>query len=171
MTTQLTNGVTCIAFKPDELSVFLIGTEEGEVHLCSTQYSSQYLATYRAHVTPLNNIMWNPFYNNLFITCASEYRVLVWHRYKYLKYLFFIRYSRQLSAPVLNYSVGGLVTDVSWAHHSSTVFAVLTYEGQIQVFDLAINKYFPICKQVKMRCDLSRLLLFFRGLMPQMMGF
>ena len=73
---------------------------------------------------------------------------------------------------MLNYSVGGLVTDVSWAHHSSTVFAVLTYEGQIQVFDLAINKYFPICKQVKMRYgSKSNMLLFFRGLLQQMMGF
>ena len=40
------------------------------------------------------------------------------------------------------------VSDVSWSQHSSTIFAVLTHEGSVFVFDISINKYAPICKQV-----------------------
>ena len=32
--------------------------------------------------------------------------------------------------------------------HSSTIFAVLTHEGSVFVFDIFLNKYSPICKQV-----------------------
>ena len=54
--------------------------KEGEIHLCSVDFSSQFLATFTAHVTPVNCVTWNPFYHNLFLSCASEYRVLLWHR-------------------------------------------------------------------------------------------
>ena len=59
------------------------------------------LAAYRAHVTPVNTITWNPFYPKVFLrwlsfhfdfltlcsshdiifplSCASEYNVLLWH--------------------------------------------------------------------------------------------
>ena len=76
----LTDGVKCISFKPDLDKYFLVGTEEGDIHLCSVDYSSQFLKTYHAHVTPVNNIVWNPFYNNLFLSCASEYRIFLWHK-------------------------------------------------------------------------------------------
>ena len=55
--------------------------KEGEIHLCSVDFSSQFLATFSAHVTPVNCVAWNPFYHNLFLSCASEYRVLLWHRW------------------------------------------------------------------------------------------
>ena len=35
-----------ISFKPDDDSTFLVGTDEGMVYLCTTQYSSRYLNTY-----------------------------------------------------------------------------------------------------------------------------
>ncbi len=41
------------------------------------------------------------------------------------------------------------VGDVAWAPYSSTVFAVVTLEGKVFVFDLSINKYNAICVQVR----------------------
>ena len=92
----MTNGGKCLAFKPDDDSLFLVGTEEsktnyvyikskhynqeGDIKLCSVEFSSQFLSTFTAHVTPVIKIAWNPFYHNLFLSCASEYRVLLWHR-------------------------------------------------------------------------------------------
>jgi hypothetical protein len=40
------------------------------------------------------------------------------------------------------------VGDVAWAPYSSTVFAVVTLDGKVFVFDLSINKYSAICVQV-----------------------
>ena len=56
------------------------GTEEGSVHLATTQYSSQYLRTYLAHSTPVYNIQWNTFIPNIFITCASEWIIKIWDK-------------------------------------------------------------------------------------------
>ena len=130
----LVNGVRCIAFKPDLDSQFLVGTEEGQIHLCSTEFSSQFLMTYQVHVTPINKIVWNPFYTNLFLSCASESRVFLWHR--------------QLARPVLFYCLASQVTDVAWSDQSSTIFAVTNIEGSVALFDISINKYSPICRQV-----------------------
>ena len=81
LSSSLTHGVKSIAFKPDDETMFLVGTEEGDIHLCTTEFSSEYLMTYKSHVTPINKLVWNDFYNNLFLSCASEYRVLLWHRF------------------------------------------------------------------------------------------
>lgn len=43
----------------------------------------------------------------------------------------------------LNSVVGG----VAWAPYSSTVFAAVTAEGKVFVFDLSINKYEALCIQ------------------------
>ena len=36
---------------------------------------------------------------------------------------------------------------VRWAPYSSTVFAAVTSNGFVQMFDLAVNKFGYICKQ------------------------
>ena len=38
--------------------------------------------------------------------------------------------------------------DVAWAPYSSTVFAAVTFEGKVYIYDLSVNKYNPICVQV-----------------------
>ena len=40
------------------------------------------------------------------------------------------------------------VGDVAWAPYSSTVFAAVTFEGKVYIYDLSVNKYNPICVQV-----------------------
>ena len=37
--------------------------------------------------------------------------------------------------------------DVAWAPYSSTVFAAVTIDGKVHIYDLYINKYNPICVQ------------------------
>ena len=51
--TKFGSGARALAVKPDDPSVYLVGTEEGLIHLCTTEYSSKYLATFRAHNTPV----------------------------------------------------------------------------------------------------------------------
>ena len=37
---------------------------------------------------------------------------------------------------------------MAWAPYSSTVFAAVTSDGKIVVYDLFVNKYEPICQQL-----------------------
>ena len=131
---KMLDGARALAFKPDDENIFLVGTEEGEVVMATTQYSSQYLQRYSAHATPIYNIQWNSFMQDLFITCAFEFIVKIWHK--------------DSTNPVWRFDVGSQVGDIAWAPYSSTVFAVVTFEGKVYIYDLSINKYNPICIQV-----------------------
>ncbi len=37
--------------------------------------------------------------------------------------------------------------DIAWAPFSSTVFAAVTSDGKVRIFDLVEDKYNPICEQ------------------------
>ena len=39
------------------------------------------------------------------------------------------------------------VGDIAWAPYSSTVFAAVTLDGKVHVFDLNVDKYHAICSQ------------------------
>ena len=54
--TKFGSGARALAVKPDDDTVYLVGTEEGLIHLCTTEYASKYLATFQAHNTPVRMI-------------------------------------------------------------------------------------------------------------------
>ena len=59
---------------------------------------------------------------------------------------------RDIPSPILSYSVGGQICDVAWSCHSSTLFGIITNDGAVFIYDLFINKYAPVCKQVIRSC-------------------
>lgn len=54
---------------------------------------------------------------------------------------------QQQRAPLLSFQLGAVVGDVAWAPYSSTVFAAVTDEGRVHVYDLAQNRQLPLCAQ------------------------
>ncbi|VDN19152.1 unnamed protein product [Dibothriocephalus latus] len=58
------------------------------------------------------------------------------------------------------FDLGAPVGDVTWAPYSSTVFAAVTSDGYVHVYDLNVNKYEALCKQLvvqKRRTKLTHL--------------
>lgn len=51
------------------------------------------------------------------------------------------------SDPLFIFDLGASVGDVKWAPYSSTVFAAVTIDGKVHVFDLNVNRFRPICVQ------------------------
>ena len=74
----ISDGVRSISFKPDDDTIFLVGTDEGLVYKCTTEYSSKFLHTYKAHETPVYNIVWNTYVPSIFMTCAAEWHLKIW---------------------------------------------------------------------------------------------
>ena len=122
-----------LAFKPDDPTIYLVGTDEGIIHLCTTEYSSQYLNTYEAHNTPVYNLQWNSFLPSVFISCAAEWSVKIW--------------DKDYQKPLFTFDVNAPVGDVAWAPYSSTVFAAVTGDGKVYVFDMSMDRYRPVCVQ------------------------
>jgi len=61
------------------------------------------------------------------------------------------------SDPLFVFDLGCAVGDVEWAPYSSTVFAAVTNDGKVHVFDLNVNKYRPICVQAVVNKKRNRL--------------
>jgi dynein intermediate chain 1 len=60
--------------------------------------------------------------------------------------------------PIISFDLGNAVGDVCWSPYSSTVFAAVTNDGKVYVFDLAQNKHEPLCEQrVLKRAKLTRI--------------
>lgn len=134
--TRLTGlaGGCCFAFNPFQENLFLVGTEEGKVHKCSVDYSGQYLQTYDGHHMAVYAVRWNPFHPRVFLSCSADWSVKLWdHTFP--------------SAPVMTFDLGTAVGDICWAPYSSTVFAAVTDEGKVDVYDLHANKHEQLCEQ------------------------
>ncbi|KAM9451343.1 dynein, axonemal, intermediate chain 1, paralog 2 [Clarias gariepinus] len=113
--------------------LFLVGTEEGKIHKCSKSYSSQFLETYAAHSLSVDAVKWNHFHPKVFISCSSDWTVKIW--------------DHTITSPMFTFDLNTAVGDVAWSPYSSTVFAAVTIDGKVHVFDLSINKYEAICQQ------------------------
>ncbi|KAE8745338.1 hypothetical protein FOCC_FOCC007886, partial [Frankliniella occidentalis] len=113
--------------------VFLVGTEEGQVFKCSTEYTSMYLLSYSAHHMPVHRIHFNYFLPDIFITCSSDWRIKIWEDGR--------------TEPLFVFDLHCSVGDVQWAPYSSTVFAAVTLDGKAHVYDLNVSRYQPICVQ------------------------
>ncbi|XP_072353366.1 dynein, axonemal, intermediate chain 1, paralog 2 isoform X2 [Scyliorhinus torazame] len=130
---QIMGCGTSFDFHKEKNNLFLVGTEEGKIHKCSKAYSSEFLDTYEAHHMAVDALHWNTFHPDIFISCSSDWTVKIW--------------DHNLKIPMFTFDLDSPVGDVTWSPYSSTVFAAVTTNGKIHVFDLNVNKYEPICEQ------------------------
>ncbi|PRW45097.1 wd repeat-containing 78 [Chlorella sorokiniana] len=72
-------GGTCFAFNPADPRTYLVGTEEGLVHRCSTAFSEQGGQAYSGHVAPVYQVCWSPFSPSHFLTASADWTVRLWH--------------------------------------------------------------------------------------------
>lgn len=114
--------------------VYLVGTEEGLIHRCSKAYSSEYLNTYDGHSMPVYAVKWNYIHTRMFLSASADWTVKLWD-------------STSPDKPIMTFDLNSPVGDVAWAPYSSTVFAAVTDEGKVHVYDLAQNKHDAMCEQ------------------------
>jgi dynein intermediate chain 1 len=126
-------GGCCFDFAAASDGVFVVGTEEGGIHRCSTAFSSRYLASYEGHSMAVYALRWNPHHGGVFLSASADWRVKLW--------------DAGAREPVLAFDLGAAVGDAAWAPHSSTAFAAVTADGRCHVFDLTSNKHEPLCAQ------------------------
>lgn len=48
---------------------------------------------------------------------------------------------------MISYELNAPVSDVQWAPYSSTIFAALTLDGNIHIYDIYLNLNKPLCVQ------------------------
>eukprot|EP00753_Platysulcus_tardus_P002773 PLAT11886.1.p2 GENE.PLAT11886.1~~PLAT11886.1.p2 ORF type:complete len:677 (+),score=331.33 PLAT11886.1:185-2032(+) len=130
-------GGCCFDFNRTSEHLFVVGTEEGKLHKCSKAYSGQYLENYDGHHMATYAVRWNSFHPRVFASCSVDWTVKLW--------------DHSSPSPLMTFDLGNAVGDVAWAPYSSTVFAAVTNDGKVHVYDLNENKHEPLCEQKVVR--------------------
>lgn len=130
-------GGMCFDFNTFMDHLFLVGTEEGKIHLCSKAYSGQYLETYEGHYLAVYAVKWNKYHPKTFLSCSADWTIKMWDMDK--------------QKPILTYDMGFPVCDVEWAPYSSTVFAAVTSHCMLYIWDLDQEKHTFLCQHQALR--------------------
>ena len=125
---------TCFDFSPIDPTTYVVGTEEGTLHKCSVSYSEQYLETYVPHSGPVYKVKCSPRWPQLFLTCSADWSLGLYHINVKQRPIFQMRASGEDFA----------VTDVCWCPDNSTVFAAVTQNGMLQIWDLSVSCLDPV---------------------------
>ena len=115
----------CFDFSTRDPSIYVVGTEEGNIHKCSCSYSEQYLESYQGHMGPVYQIAWSPFSSGYFLSASNDWSIKLW--------------SEDQEAPLLTFQSGTEeIHDVCWSPTNSTVFGAVS-GGKVEVWDLSVS--------------------------------
>lgn len=59
--------------------IFIVGTEEGTIHKCSTAHRSGYLLSYLGHDMAVYSVQWNKVNPTIFLSSSADWTVNLWH--------------------------------------------------------------------------------------------
>lgn len=124
--TGLINGL-CFDFSLHEEDLYLVGTEEGLIYLCSKHFLAQPVGTFKGHSGGVYAVRWNPFHKEIFVSSSADWTVKVWS-------------VAHKEAPLCSFDINYAVGDVDWSPVSCTVFAAVNANGEIYIFDLYANR-------------------------------
>jgi dynein intermediate chain 1 len=99
-------GGMCFSFNKNNDHLFLVGTEEGRIHLCSIDYSGDYLRTYQGHYLAVYAVRWNTYHPDVFLSCSADWTIKLW--------------TKNRETPIATFELPASVSDVQWAPYSST---------------------------------------------------
>ncbi|KAK4475753.1 hypothetical protein MN116_000643 [Schistosoma mekongi] len=120
---------TSMAFNRRELSIYVVGTEDGSIYKCSYSYNEQYLDTYFGHTASVYQIEWSPFVPEIFLSCSADMTIKLWHS-EHQQPLITIR--RNLTP----------IPSISWSPHHSCIFAAIN-EGVLEIWNLDYSTVDP----------------------------
>ncbi|DBB04306.1 TPA: Dynein, 78 kDa intermediate chain, flagellar outer arm [Trebouxia sp. C0004] len=126
-------GGCCFDFNKAQDHLFVVGTEEGHIHKCSQAYNSEYLQTYQGHDMTVYAVKWNNIHTRIFLSASADWTLKLWEG--------------DNPRPVMSFDLNNPVGDAAWSPHSATVFAAVTDDGKVHVYDLAENKHDALCQQ------------------------
>ncbi|XP_013194153.2 dynein axonemal intermediate chain 4 [Amyelois transitella] len=68
----------CMKWHPVIDHIYFVGTDEGCIHRCSTNYLNQHIDVYRAHAGPVYAMEISPFMKNLLVSCGADSAIRLW---------------------------------------------------------------------------------------------
>ncbi|XP_066140754.1 dynein axonemal intermediate chain 4-like isoform X1 [Euwallacea fornicatus] len=71
-------GARFLRWHPEDDNIYLVGTNEGVIHKCSTNFLNQHLDLFSAHYGPVNDLKYSPFSKKIYATCGDDWHLRIW---------------------------------------------------------------------------------------------
>ncbi|KAJ3257625.1 WD repeat-containing protein 78 [Boothiomyces macroporosus] len=124
-------GGLCFDFNTKDSNIYIVGTEDGQIHKCSCSYNEQYLNTYSAHTGPVNKVKWSPFVPGIFLSCSSDWTSRLWNQ--------------DSEEEIFKFQSGkDTINDIAWSPLCSTFFGTVSANGKLEIWDLEFSVLDPI---------------------------
>lgn len=112
----------CLQKHPMNQDVYLVGTDEGCVHICSTNFPHQHIGVLQVHNSGVYTIDFSPFSPKIFLTAGSDWTIRIW--------------IENIFEPIMELSDGfGAIHNAYWSPIHSTIIASCTQDS-VQIWDL-----------------------------------
>ncbi|KAH0787605.1 dynein intermediate chain 1, axonemal [Histomonas meleagridis] len=126
-------GVVSLDYYNDKTTHFTVACDDGRIYRVLKTRTTKDPTSFEAHSPPCFSIHHNKFHPNVYATSGTDWSVKLW------------REGEDTPLQVYDYAPN-YVNDVKFAPHSSTIFASITSDGELFIYDVAVDRYNEICK-------------------------
>ncbi|XP_012286161.1 WD repeat-containing protein 78 [Orussus abietinus] len=122
-------GALVLRRYPNSTSLYFVGSDEGCIHRCSTNYLQQHIDSFLAHDGPVYSIEFSPFCSKIFLTCGADWCTRIW--------------ADGIVEPLITLSsTMACVHDATWCPTNSTIIASVV-NNEICLWDIKRKIYKP----------------------------
>lgn len=123
-------GALVLRRHPSISNIYFVGSDEGCVYRCSTNYLRQHVDSFLAHDGPIYSLEFSPFCQKLFLTCGADWCTRIW--------------ADGLLEPLITLStMMACVRSAQWSPTCSTIIASVVND-QICVWDIRRKTHAPV---------------------------
>ncbi|XP_015596572.1 WD repeat-containing protein 78 [Cephus cinctus] len=123
------SGALLLKRHPTLSNIYFVGSDEGCVHRCSTNYLHQHIEGFLAHDGPIYSMEFSPFCSKIFLTCGADWCTRIW--------------AEGIFEPLITLSTQmACVRAATWSPTISTVIAC-TVNNEICLWDIKRKTYVP----------------------------
>ncbi|XP_049867234.1 dynein axonemal intermediate chain 4 [Pectinophora gossypiella] len=118
----------CLRWHPVISHIYLVGTDEGCIHRCSTHYLNQHMDVFKAHSGPVYSMIYSPFMTSLLVTCGADNAIRIW--------------IEDLDDVIMTLNCASAVYDVAFCPTNATI--LISVSGNVMaVWDLRRKTHIP----------------------------
>lgn len=126
-------GIVSLDYYNESSTHFTVACDDGRVYEVLRTRTTQSPSSFPTHSPPCVTIAYNNFHQEVFATCGTDWQIKLWRK-------------GHTESPLQVFDFApNCINHIQWAPHSSTVFAAVTSDGILYIYDIAINRFEPIC--------------------------
>ena len=140
-------------FHTKDFQTYLAGSDDGYIYQCSYSHNDQHLYAIKGHSGPVTKIRSSPFVPGIILTSSADWTVKLWQisttsdsKSRNAEDMRSNSMSNGISLISEFHSMNlfDSVHDIMWSSSCSTMFALVTGDGRIEVWDLSQSFIDPI---------------------------